>query len=213
MNSAIFRLSDVFLISTNSFNFSIKSVKFTSNIFKSSIIFFLIFSKKGSHLLDLNDSLSGNTKFNVKYNRQYNRQFLNEIREILWFNKQLEQRNLIAKLNLVIRGWAMYYRYSDANKAFNQVDHEILNLIWKWVKRRHKSKSKKWIYNRYFNTIGDRKWLFQDKRTGYTLTRASYVIRLKYDFVVNNLSPIDPDSKVKKVWRKKRYQEIEHMMI
>ena len=152
-------------------------------------------------------------KLYVEPQKEKVKKFLNEIREILWFNKQLEQKNLIAKLNLVIRGWAMYYRYSDANKAFNQVDHEILNLIWKWVKRRHKSKSKKWIYNRYFNTIGDRKWLFQDKGTGYTLTRASYVIRLKYDFVVNNLSPIDPDSKVKKVWRKKRYQEIEHMMI
>jgi len=152
-------------------------------------------------------------KLYVEPQKEKVKKFLNEIREILWFNKQLEQKNLIAKLNLVIRGWAMYYRYSDANKAFNQVDHEILNLIWKWAKRRHKDKSKKWIYNRYFNTIGDRKWLFQDKRTGYTLTRASYVIRLKYDFVVNNLSPLNPDSKVKKVWRRKRYQEIEHMMI
>lgn len=152
-------------------------------------------------------------KMYVKPQKEKVKRFLDHIRELLWSNKQLEQRKLIAKLNPVIRGWAMYYRYSDANKVFNQVDHEIIRLIWRWAQRRHRNKGKRWIYNKYFDTIGERRWLFRDLKTGYSLTRASYVVRIKYDFIVKDLSPFDPDPAIKEIWREKRYQEIRHAMI
>lgn len=152
-------------------------------------------------------------KLYVKPQKEKVNKFLNTIREILWSNKQMEQRKLIAKLNPIIRGWAMYYRYSDANKTFNQVDHEIFNLLWRWAKRRHSDKSKTWIYNRYFTTTEDRKWIFQDKKTGYTITRASYVLRLQYAFTVNKLSPLDPNQKVRELWQKRRKQELRHALI
>ncbi len=152
-------------------------------------------------------------KLYVKPQKEKVKKFLNYIRELAWSNRQMEQRKFIAKLNPVIRGWAMYYRYSDANKIFNQVDHEIFKIIWRWAKRRHHNKSKQWIYEKYFDQIGERNWLFKDAKTGYTLARASYVVRLKYDFIVNNLSPFDPDPKVKQIWKEKQYQEIRHAML
>lgn len=42
-------------------------------------------------------------------------------------------------------------------------------MLWKWAKRRHPHKSKKWIANKYWQTIENRKWVF-----------ASGNIQLKY---------------------------------
>ena len=140
------------------------------------------------------------------------KKFLNRLREIIWSNKQMEQRKLIRKLNPVLRGWAMYYRYSDANRAFEKVDYELWKLLWRWAKRRHPHKGKKWILHRYFGKIGEASWVFRDEKTGYSLIQIVNVRRLDYSFVVGTLSPYDPNPKVKKVWKRKGYEEIRHAM-
>jgi RNA-directed DNA polymerase len=138
--------------------------------------------------------------------------FLNRLKEIVWSNKQIEQRKLIRKLNPVLRGWAMYYRYSDANRAFEIVDYELWKLLWRWAKRRHPHKGKRWILNKYFGKVGGASWIFRDKKTGYSLIQVINIRRLKYSFVVGTLSPYDPNPKVKKVWVRKGYEDIRHVM-
>ncbi len=140
------------------------------------------------------------------------KKFLNRLREIVWSNKQLDQRKLIRRLNPVLRGWAMYYRYSDANRAFEIVDYELWKLLWRWAKRRHPHKGKKWILNKYFGKVGEVNWLFRDKKTGYSLIQVINIRRLKYKFVVGTLSPYDPNPKVKKIWERKGYEDIRHAM-
>ena len=140
------------------------------------------------------------------------KKFLNRLKEIVWSNKQIEQRKLIRKLSPVLRGWAMYYRYSDANKAFEIVDYELWKLLWRWAKRRHPHKGKKWILNKYFGKIEGVNWVFRDKKTGYSLIQVNSIKRLNYNFVVGTLSPYDPNPKVKKVWERKGYEEIRHAM-
>ena len=140
------------------------------------------------------------------------KKFLNRLREIVWSNKQIEQRKLIRKLNPVLRGWAMYYRYSDANRAFEVVDYELWRLLWRWAKRRHPHKGKKWILNKYFGKVGEANWIFKDKKTGYSLIQVINIRRLKYMFVVGTLSPYDPNPKVRRVWERKGYEDIRHVM-
>ena len=141
------------------------------------------------------------------------KKFINRLREIIWSNKQIEQRKLIRMLNPVLRGWALYYRYSDANEAFETVDYELWKLLWRWAKRRHPHKGKKWILNKYFGKVGETNWLFRDKRTGYSLTQTIHIKRLEYKFIVGTLSPYDPNPKVKKAWERKGYETIRHAMI
>jgi RNA-directed DNA polymerase len=140
------------------------------------------------------------------------KKFLNRLREIIWSNKQAEQRTLIRKLNPVLRGWAMYYRYSDAYKAFERVDYELWKLLWRWAKRRHPHRGKEWILNRYFGRVGEINWLFRDEKTGYSLIKVTTIKRLDYKFVVGTLSPHDPNPKVKKVWERKGYNDLRHAM-
>ena len=107
----------------------------------------------------------------------------------------------------------MYYRYSDANRAFEIVDYELWKLLWRWTKRRHPHRGKGWILNRYFGKFGDAKWVFRDDKTGYSLIQVVNIKRLKYKFIVGTLSPYDPNPKVKKVWERKGYEDIRHAMI
>ncbi len=149
-------------------------------------------------------------KLYVKPQKERIKRFLDHMRLIIWSNKQMEQGKFIAMLNPIIRGWAMYYRFSDAYQAFSRVDSEIWRLIWRWCIRRHKNdgKGKRWTYNRYYEKTGNQKWTFKVAKTGYTLTKASDVKRLKYKFRVGDLSPLDPNPKVKEFWKRRRYEEI-----
>ena len=121
----------------------------------------------------------------------------------------MEQRKFIAMLNPIIRGWAMYYRFSDAYQTFSRVDEGLWKIIWRWCERRHKSeKGKRWIHDKYYKTTNDQRWTFWVAKTGYTLTKASDVKRLKYKFKVGDMSPLNPDPKVKEFWKRRRYDEI-----
>jgi RNA-directed DNA polymerase len=148
-------------------------------------------------------------KLYVKPQKERINRFLDHIRLVIWSNKQMEQGRFIALLNPIIRGWAMYYRFSDAYKAFSRVDEVIWKLIWSWCKRRHKGrKGRRWIYDRYYGKSGNLNRAFRVAKTGYTLTKARDVKRLKYQFIVGDFSPLDPDPKVKQVWKRRRYEEI-----
>ncbi len=57
---------------------------------------------------------------------------------------------VIHHLNPLIRGWAMYYRHVVSKHTFQHVDYHIWRALWRWVKRRHPKKPKRWLYRRYF---------------------------------------------------------------
>ncbi len=63
-------------------------------------------------------------------------------------------------LNPVIRGWVNYHRHIVAAKAFERVDFEIWRRLWLWARRRHRGKSRRWVKERYFHTLGTRAWTF-----------------------------------------------------
>ncbi len=152
-------------------------------------------------------------KLYIRPQKEKVKSFLNEIRKFVWNVKQANQRFIIVKLNPMIRGWAMYYRYSDANEIFSRVDHEINQILWRWSLRRHPKKSKKWVHAKYYDGNDKDKWVFRDNKTGYTLNKTSKVQRLRYDFIVKDFSPLDPDPSVKEIWERRQNQEIRHAMI
>ncbi|MCP6727619.1 MAG: reverse transcriptase domain-containing protein [Patescibacteria group bacterium] len=153
-------------------------------------------------------------KLYVKPQRERVKRFLDHLRLVIWSNKQMEQRKFIALLNPIIRGWAMYYRYSDASQAFSRVDDVVQKLIWRWCERRHNGrKGKRWIYDRYYGKAKDRKWTFKVKKTGYALVKASDVKRLKYKFKIGDMSPLNSDPRVKELWKRRGYEEIRCAML
>jgi RNA-directed DNA polymerase len=88
-----------------------------------------------------------------------------------------EQRNLILKLNPIIKGWTEYYRHSVASHAFAKLDNSLWGTLWQWAKRRHPNKDRRWIVKRYFQSIGSRNWVFAVKN-GEDLRRMGKWLKL-----------------------------------
>ncbi len=64
--------------------------------------------------------------------------------------KSWSQEHLINKLNPIIRGWTNYHRSVVSSETFRKLDHILWAMLWKWAKRRHHNKSKKWIVDKYW---------------------------------------------------------------
>ena len=76
-----------------------------------------------------------------------------KISEIIGKMNAATTEDLIRKLNPVIRGWANYYKHVVSTETFSTLDNKIWQRIWKWAKRRHPNKGRKWIVNKYFPQV------------------------------------------------------------
>ena len=67
---------------------------------------------------------------------------------------------VIQYLNPRLRGWAAYYRHGVSKRTFDYVDHRLVQMLWRWARRRHPSKARRWVKDRYFPRVGTRRWVF-----------------------------------------------------
>lgn len=137
-------------------------------------------------------------------------EFLEHVKDIIRSNKQTEQKKVIALLNPVINGWARYFQYSSAGRAFARVDVEIWRTLWRWAKRRHPDKSRYWVRSRYFGRAGNWAWAFRDKETGYALVMAGDMKRKTYSFVIGGMSVLDKACPSRKMWASQKNDEGVH---
>ena len=73
-----------------------------------------------------------------------------------------KQSELIGKLIPIIRGWCNYQSPWNSSKAFKRLSNLLWNRLWRWGKRRHPNKSRKWIARRYWD-LKDKGWRFTFK--------------------------------------------------
>ena len=118
-----------------------------------------------THINDGFDFLSWNfRKYNekllIKPSKKSIQKITRKISDIIRNGKTWTQQNLINTLNPIIIGWSNYHQGVVSKSIFRTIDGRIWNTLWKWAKRRHPHKSKKWIANKYWQTIEKRKWVF-----------------------------------------------------
>ena len=157
-----------------------------------------------THIDDGFDFLGKNIR---KYNRKLlimpskasKLSILRKVRKIIKDNKTDKQEMLIRKLNPVIQGWVNNHRYVVSTKFFNRLDHEIFLSLWRWAKRRHKHKNRKWIVNKYWHTINGRRWTFaveltgrnDDKKQYLSLVTATDTKIIRFKKIVGKANPYD----------------------
>lgn len=86
-----------------------------------------------------------------------------------------EAHLLIQKLNPILRGWANYHRYVNANEVFRDLDHFMYQQAVRYARRKHPLKNWEWIVKRYFKesvvskirktgqfTTAKSRWTFHD---------------------------------------------------
>ena len=123
-----------------------------------------------------------------------------KVRAIIKEMKTAKQEEVIAKLNPIIRGWANYHQNQVAKETFQRVDYLTWKQLWRWACRRHPSKSKTWIKNRYFLRVGTRNWVFNTKVKGddgkvrlVRLALASDTPIRRHAKIKGTANPFDPD--------------------
>ncbi len=135
----------------------------------------------------------------VKPSRKNVAKFLGKVRGIIKASRHVTAGHLIVNLNLVVRGWANYHRHVASKRTFSRVDHAIFRALWQWAKRRHPKKSRRWIKDRYFETIDRRHWVFHGTVAGREeviqpvwLLAASSVPIQRHTKVKGEANPYDP---------------------
>ena len=103
----------------------------------------------------------GNGKLLIKPSRKSQQHFRAKVSGLSQSLRGAPQSAVIHRLNPVIRGWANYHRHVVSKDVFGQMDHWLWSKLWRWASRRHPSKSRRWIKDRYFHTVGLRNWVFR----------------------------------------------------
>jgi RNA-directed DNA polymerase len=103
------------------------------------------------------------SKLIIKPAKSSIKRFIANIRGIIKLNSTMRTEDLIRLLNSKIRGWVNYYRHVCAKKTFSYVDNAIFWALWRWCKRRHPKKGRRWIKNRYFRSRELQNWIFSAK--------------------------------------------------
>ena len=75
-------------------------------------------------------------------------------------NKMAPAWLIVQLLNPKIRGWANYHRHVVSSQTFSYVDHRIWQMLWRWARRRHHNKPRRWVAEKYFGRHGEREWVF-----------------------------------------------------
>jgi len=105
----------------------------------------------------------------IKPSRKSTRRIISKIREIVHKAAAWTQEELIKTLNPVITGWANYHRHVVSKETFQKLDNIVWNMLWKWAKRRHPKKGRRWIARRYWYTEASRNWVFRTETTKLVL--------------------------------------------
>jgi RNA-directed DNA polymerase len=108
----------------------------------------------GQHVRDYHGTIL------VKPSRSSVHSLLSKARALIRANAQAKPANLIAQLNPLLRGWAYYHRHVSSKQTFASVDNALFWPLWQGARRRHPNKPRRWIKDKYFRVIGNRRWVF-----------------------------------------------------
>jgi RNA-directed DNA polymerase len=112
---------------------------------------------------------------------------------------------VIARLSPIVRGWSAYYRAVVSSRVFNTLDAYLWHLTYRWARRSHQSKSRKWVAARYFgrfNKFRSDRWVFGDRKSGAYLIKFSWTGIVRHTLVQGRASPDDPA--LAEYWAKRR---------
>ena len=88
------------------------------------------------------------------------KQHMLQLRGIIRTHKATAQSDLIGMLNPVIKGWANYYARVVSKQIFSREDSKLFQKLFAWAKSRHPNQSHSTVVQKYWRTIGKRRWAF-----------------------------------------------------
>jgi RNA-directed DNA polymerase len=119
-----------------------------------------------------------------------------KIKTVIDENKTATAGWLVYKLNPILRGWCYYHRHISAKKTFSKLDNYLWYAIWRWARRRHPNKGRKWVKNKYFCSVGNDNWVFfgfNEKNVKVHLFKAWKIKIKRHVLIKGDANPYDSD--------------------
>lgn len=119
-------------------------------------------------------------------------------------------RELIMKLNPIIRGIGNYWSTEVSKKIFSSLDMYIWIKVRRHLKRLHNNKPFKWIYEKYFKPdymgVSKNKWILTDPHDNRVqLFKMSWIPIVRHEVIKYKNSP--DDAKLKEYFEKRDIKE------
>ncbi len=86
--------------------------------------------------------------------------FVAKLKEFIRCNWNRDVKDIIQGLNLRVRGFCNYFKWSHAWDALTYLSHKLWEMLWRWARHRHHGRSRKWLSNHYWKAEGTRSWVF-----------------------------------------------------
>jgi len=102
---------------------------------------------------------------------------------------------VIRTMNPIIRGQANYYRPGASKKSYQTLDNHLWQHLYKWARRRHPRKPRRWVTTRYFGAFHPtrhNRWVFGDRDSGAYLHQYAWTKIVRHAPVPGRHSPDDP---------------------
>ncbi|HDT6579664.1 TPA: group II intron reverse transcriptase/maturase [Bacillus cereus] len=136
-------------------------------------------------------------KMIVKPNKKSQSKMIDKVRECFKKHQGGNVAGLIRDLNLIIRGYANYWKTVSSKEVFATMDFYIWNKTRRFLRRLHTNKPWKWIIKQYFHPDIHRQsedcWLLTDPNRKYQLIRMAWVKCEKHEPVKYKNTPFNKE--------------------
>jgi len=131
--------------------------------------------------------------------------FLRGISQTLTENRTAGAGTLIRRLNPKLQGLALYYRHVVSKAVFDWIDQELWKKLWKWARRRHPRKDRRWVREKYFT----RKGLFTDG-TGKHLREVGSIPIVRHIKVRSDVRVYGKEEQTREYWNQRARRNIQN---
>jgi RNA-directed DNA polymerase len=134
-------------------------------------------------------------KLLIKPSRESVAQIRSTVRQHWLELKGHNVRDVLHRLNPIIRGQANYYRIGVASETFSALDNWMFHRAVRWVRSTHPTKPTYWTKARYWGCLAPNRrdtWVFGDTRTGAFLWKYSWFRIQRHILVQGSASKDDP---------------------
>ncbi|NEP22431.1 group II intron reverse transcriptase/maturase [Moorena sp. SIO3I6] len=115
-----------------------------------------------------------------------------QLSEVIDKHRAAPQKALISRLKPMIRGWFLYNRSVCSKETFSKIGKLLWSKLKRWGNRRHPQKSRTWVANKYWGTIGEDNWVFMEGKDNYLPKHAKTEI-IRHVKIQDIRSPYDGD--------------------
>ncbi|TVU54724.1 MAG: group II intron reverse transcriptase/maturase [Arthrospira sp. PLM2.Bin9] len=96
----------------------------------------------------------------IKPSRKAVKEHYERLVRVIDAHQAAPQAALIRRLNRIIIRWSHYYSTVVSKEVFNELDYLLFGKLRRWANRRHPNQTRKWVADKYWQSIDNRNWAF-----------------------------------------------------